>query len=995
MTGGRPQAPKRAARPVAKTELVAALPLWRRLREAPRLSDPRRARARVEELLALEAAAELRALAIESRVRKLLEALADHSPFLWRLAARDPERLALCLSSDPQERLAACLAAMNAACDETEDEAVVMRALRRAKQETALLIALADLGGVADVVETTRSLSRAADAFIRAAVRFLLREAHRAGKLTLASLREPEDGCGLAILALGKLGAFELNYSSDVDLAVFYDPDSATLAAGVDASAVFVRLTKRLVKLLQERTVDSYVLRVDLRLRPDPGSTAVAVSLPAAYSYYEMLGQNWERAAYIKARASAGDIALGETFLSALTPFIWRKYFDYAALADIHAMKRQIHAVRGHAEVTVPGHDVKLGRGGIREIEFFVQTQQLIFGGKRPNLRGSRTLDMLAELGADGWVTGEAVNDLSAAYVVLREVEHRLQMINDEQTQRLPDDPAELRRFARFCGFAREPDFEADLMRHMGLVSLHYARLFEDAPALDAEAGSLVFAGAEADPETLETLSRLGFKEPAVALETIRGWHFGRRPAVRTARAREVLTELVPALVQAFASSGDPDTALAGFDSALARMPAAVELFSLLKSNPRLCELFADILGGAPRLARMAINNPHILDATIDPHVLDTPIDDSVYDQRAARLVEKTDYLEEFLDALRDFAREEMFPIGLKLLSGAIQPTDAARDYSALAASIVKAALAFIERLFEAEHGRLAGGRCIVLALGKLGSFEMTAASDLDLILIYDFDRERPESDGERPLHAVQYYTRIAQRLVSALTVATKRGSLYQVDMRLRPSGGQGPLATQFRGFVDYQNNAAETWEHMALTRARPIAGDCGLSEDASAAIRAVLMRERPKTLARDVVQMRKLIASAKGDKDPWDLKLAAGGLIDIEFLAQYLLLRHAHAHPSLISVSTAAVVETTAELGLIEKEDARTLLDAHRLMTNVTQMLRLALDPGDDPRKASEAVKRRLANAAERPSVSALEADLDDARSKVRAIFRKVLAAH
>ena len=971
-----------------------ATPLYLRLKEAPRLADPRKARARVNELLGSEAAAELRPLAAEPRVKPLLEALADHSPFLWRLASSNPERLARCLSSDPQARLAACLAAMGEACAAAAgDEGAVMRALRLARQETALLIALADLGGVADVVAATQALSEAADAFIQAALRFALREAHRAGHLKLASISEPETGCGLTILALGKLGACELNYSSDVDLVIFYDPDAPALAGAADPASLVVRLTKRFVKLLQERTGDSFVLRVDLRLRPDPGSTAVAVALPAAYGYYEMLGQNWERAAYIKARPAAGDIALGRAFLETLTPFIWRKYFDYAALADIHAMKRQIHAVRGHAEVTVPGHDVKLGRGGIREIEFFVQTQQLIFGGKRPNLRGSRTLEMLAELGADGKVTAEAVNDLSAAYLVLREVEHRLQMIADEQTQRLPEDPDELRRFSRFCGFAREADFEAFLMRHMERVSHHYALLFESAPALDAELGSLVFTGAEADPETLETLSRLGFKDAPAAAETIRGWHFGRRPAVRTARAREVLTELVPGLVQAFASSGDPDTALAGFDAALARMPAAVELFSLLKSNPRICELFADILGGAPRLARMVINHPHILDATIDPRILESRIDESGFEARAHRLLERAWHLEEFLDSLRDFAREESFPIGLKLLSGAIRPAEAGRDYSALAASVVGTALAFVERDFAAAHGRVQGGSSIVLGLGKLGSREMTAASDLDLILIYDFDHEKPESDGARPLHAVQYYTRIAQRLVSALTVATRRGSLYQVDMRLRPSGNQGPLATQLGSFLDYQNGAAETWEHMALCRARCIAGDERLAARTDAAIRAVLTRKPPKGLARGVAAMRKLIASVKGDQNPWDLKLAAGGLIDIEFLAQYLLLRHACDHPSLIDVSTCAVIGAAAKLGLIEAGDAQTLFAAHRLMTDVTQMLRLTLDPGADPRAASEAVKRRLANAAELPSMSALEDALGEARHKARAIFKRILS--
>jgi glutamate-ammonia-ligase adenylyltransferase len=983
-----------------KRELIRAsgdadLPLYRRLNASPRLADARRAESRVADFLTSPETSALRELASDSGVKPLLAALADHSPFLWRLATADPARLALCFASPPRARLDACLAALDAACNQTMDEGVVMRALRLARQESALLVALADLGGVFDVVETTAALSRVADRLIRAAVRFLLREAHQAGRLKLADLENPEADSGVVVLGLGKLGAFELNYSSDVDLVVFFDPDSAAITGVMNPASLFVRLTQRLVKLLQERTGDGYVLRVDLRLRPDPGSTAVAVALPAATAYYEILGQNWERAAYIKARPVAGDRAIGAGFLETLTPFIWRKYFDYAAIADIHAMKRQIHAVRGHAEITVAGHDVKLGRGGIREIEFFVQTQQLIFGGKRPHLRGSRTLDMLAELGRDGWVTQEAVKDLGGAYLFLREIEHRLQMIADEQTQRLPQDPEALLRFSRFCGFARQKRFESELIAHMNRVSRHYARLFEHSPALDAATGSLVFTGVADDPETLETLARLGFKQASVAAETIRGWHFGRRPAVRTAHAREVLTELVPGLLQAFADSGDPDTALAGFDAALARMPAAVELFSLLKSNPRMCGLFADILGGAPRLARMVINHPHILDATIDPRILETSVDESAFRERAGRVLQKSTATEEFLDGLREFAKEELFPIGLKLLSGTIRPGEAGRAYSALASSIVEAALAFVERAFAAEHGQVPGGRCIVLALGKLGSREMTAASDLDLILIYDFDREHPESDGPRSLHAVQYYARIAQRLVSALTVATKRGLLYEVDLRLRPSGGKGPVATQLDSFIDYQNNAAEAWEHMALTRARPIAGDARLAEQTSQAIRAVLMRKRPETLSRAVYEMRGLIASVKGDKDPWDLKLAAGGLMDIEFLAQYLVLRYARSQPTLISVSTFAVIETAAKLGLFEAADAQALLDAHRLMTNVTQMLRLTLDPGDDPREASEAVQRRLANAAELPSLSALKSDLDEARTKVRAIFKRTLTTH
>lgn len=972
----------------------AAAPLRRLLCTAPVCADEAGAEARLDDFLRMPGAARLRPLADEAEVRRLLRALADHSPFLWRLVCADPDRAAACFSSPPQATLEACLARLAETCDPASDEAVVMRALRLAKQETALLIALADLGGVFDVGAATLALSRAADGFIGTALRFLLREAHRAGAMRLRDLADPEAGCGLAVLGLGKLGAFELNYSSDVDLVVLFDATCLALAETTDPARLFIGMTKRMVRLLQDRTKDGYVLRVDLRLRPDPGSTPVAISMPAAYSYYETLGQNWERAALIKARPVAGDKALGATFLTNLSPFIWRKYFDYAAIADIQAMKRQIQAYRGHDEIAVAGHDVKLGRGGIREIEFFVQTQQLIFGGKRPWLRGTATLAMLEELGKDEWVTPEAVTDLRAAYLFLRETEHRLQMIADEQTQRLPREEEPLSRFARFCGYSRDEDFSADLTRYLGQVSLHYARLFEHAPGLDSAAGSLVFTGGADDPETLETLERLGFKAPALASQIVRGWHFGHRPAIRTPREREVLTELVPGLLQAFARSGDPDAALAGFDSALVRMPAAVELFSILRSNPRLRELFGDILGGAPRLARVAIANPHRLDAVIDRNSLTAPLDEQAFLRRAAHLMSESLQTEDFLDAARDFGQDEHFSIGLRLYSGMIEPVEAATAYSALAATMVEACLAHVSRTFAREHGRVPGGCAVVLALGKLGSREMTAASDLDLILIYDFDLEHPESDGAHPLHAVQYYTRIAQRLVSALTVATRRGRLYEVDMRLRPSGRKGPTATQFGSFVEYQNKEAETWEHMALSRARTIAGDAALATRVTLAVSALLTKRPLENLRRDVLEMRRLVAKTKGEDDPWDLKLVAGGLLDIEFLAQYLLLRDAHARPELVHVSTAAVIETAGRLGLLDLEPARVLADAHRLYTNVTQILRLTLPEHADPRQAGEAVKRRLAKVADLPSAAALEAHLVDTRGKVRSLFDEILGA-
>ena len=925
--------------------------------------------------------------------RKLAAAIAEHSPYLKTLMLEDRARAQRLFETPPETSLGRVVDGLARA--EFADEAEAMTALRRAKRETALAVALADLGGRFDIAATTGALSDFADAAVGAALRFLLREAARAGRLRLEA-EAVERGCGFVVLALGKHGGRELNYSSDIDLVVFYDPAGAAIPESVAPGPLFVRLTQRLARLLEERTADGYVLRVDLRLRPDPGATPVAMALPSAASYYETLGQNWERAALIKARPVAGDLALGAAFLAELAPFIWRKYFDYAAIADIHAMKRQIHAVRGHEEVTVAGHDVKLGRGGIREIEFFVQTQQLIFGGRRLSLRGSRTIEMLRELFREGWVGADAVEDLTSAYDFLRGVEHRLQMIADEQTQRLPVEDTKLAGFARFCGYAGLSGFSRDLVRHLRAVEKHYARLFEDAPKLDDAQGNLVFTGVADDPDTLATLRRLGFQSPEQATETIRGWHFGRRPAVQSARAREVLTELIPGLIAAFAGAGDPDAALAAFDAALTRMPGAVELMSILRSNQPLRELFGDLMGGAPRLAEVVAARPHVLDAVIDPArlaALPDTLDDARQTARMqAFLAPAADY-EDALNRARDFAAEEKFLTGVRLLSGALDPDMGAAAYSALAAASVATLLRRVEAEFQREHGKVAGGRVAVLAMGKLGSREMTAASDLDLIFIYDFPSETTEADGARPLSPSLYYARLTQRVVGALTAPTKAGRLYEVDLRLRPSGRKGPLATSLAAFELYQRDEAETWEQMALTRARPLAGDASLFADIEAAVRRALMKPRePKKLAREFTAMRALIAREKGDGGDFDLKLAPGGLIDIEFIAQYLILAHAATTPALLCAGVRPALFAATEAGWLSAADGEALAEAHRLMTAVTQILRLTLPDDAAPDKAAAGVKRRIAAAAGAPDFDRLTASLKETRAKVRAMFGRLV---
>ncbi|MCC2098172.1 MAG: bifunctional [glutamine synthetase] adenylyltransferase/[glutamine synthetase]-adenylyl-L-tyrosine phosphorylase, partial [Hyphomicrobiales bacterium] len=627
------------------------------------------------------------------------------------------------------------------------------------------------------------------------------------------------------------------------------------------------------------------------------------------------------------------------------------------------------------------------------EIEFFVQTQQLIFGGRRPNLRGSQTLAMLKQLEADGWITAEAVEQLSAAYRFLRTLEHRLQMRIDEQTQRLPADATELENFARFSGFEDLQSFETRLIGEMENVERHYARLFEHAPALSSAIGNLVFTGSSDDPDTVETLRQLGFTEPERAIETVRGWFFGRRAAIQTARAREVLTELVPSLIEAFSGSGDPDAALAAFDEALSHMPASVELLSILKSNTPVRELFGDILGGAPHLAHVVTQRPHVLDAAIDPSLLGSIRDEDYYVERAARIEARQDVTENVLDAMRELALEESFLTGVRMFSGAIDAPAAGEQFSALAAALVRVALDHILYVFEQDHGTIAGGQCIILGLGKLGSREMTATSDLDLILLYDYDEDHPESDGRRSLHANQYYARVTQRLVSALTVPTRRGPLYEVDMRLRPSGRQGPVATGLTSFKEYQVSGAETWEHMALSRARVIAGSTDLANRARAVIEDVLKMPRDEAgLRKAIVDMRAMIADAKGDEDQWDLKVMSGGLVDIEFCAQFLTLNYASREPSICDVNTEAVLRNARKVGVIDPQVADTLLEAHAFYSSIMQTLRLAVEGAFDPDKTPSGVLRRLAAAANLPDFKTVERELQAYRRVVRHAFLLLL---
>lgn len=903
--------------------------------------------------------------------REIADAIAGASPYLRQLMLRDSAFAERALSAEPNLLFDEIIVEVERAAA-LQDKAAFMRALRQAKGKAALLIAVADIGGAWALEEVTEALTRFADTCLASAVYFLLRE--NGADLTKRS--------GYAVLAMGKHGAFELNYSSDIDLIVLYDAEENALAPGVEPAPFFVRLTKRLVTLLQDVTEDGYVFRVDLRLRPDPRATQVAISVEAAAIYYESMGQNWERAAMIKARPAAGDLALGAEFLDRLKPYIWRKHLDFAAIADVQSLKRQMHAVKGHGEIAVHGHNIKLGRGGIREIEFFVQTQQLIAGGRNPKLRGRSTLAMLDALAKAQWIAPETAQELKDAYRFLRTIEHRLQMINDEQTHVLPSDLVAFESVARFAGFASPAAFEQKLRVTFECVQHHYAALFEDAPELGTGGSSLVFTGGEDDPETIETLTRLGYRSSSEVSATIRGWHFGRYAATRSNRAKELLTELMPSLLNALARTGDADQAFLAFDRFLGGLPTGVQLFSLLKANPRLLDLLANVLGTAPRLAEQLSRRPKVLDAVLDPGFFGPLPTAKELRGNIASVIPRETPLEESVDRARVLGKEQAFRIGVRVLSETVSAVDAGQAFSDLAELLLARLHGAVTAEAERRHGAVAGGRSAVLALGKLGGREMTAASDLDLIVVYDADEP-----------ANQYFARLTQRLIAAITAPTGEGVLYEADMRLRPSGSKGPVAASLESFRSYHRESAWTWEKLALTRARPICGDQSLQTELLASIRDALCVKRDQEAARaDVLDMRKLMLKEQGTAGIWDIKRTRGGLVEIEFLAQTLQLIYANVHPGILDTNTLGALEKLVAAGCLAPTQGEMLRQAGTLYHRLTQVLRLCVEGTYAPASSPSGLNRIIASAAACPDIATAEALIQETQARVAEIFDEVI---
>ena len=914
-----------------------------------------------------------------------LDSVFEVAPYLRRLAARRPETLEACWASPPEVLLEQAIEAAREAGRTSTDISVLDSSLRQLKADMHLVVGLADLAGRWTVKDVTQSVARFADVCVHAALYAHVRFYAEKGRVfPVESANNPLPG--LFVLALGKMGADELNYSSDIDLVCFFDPDIVRLPDNQNTRKCLPRLIQAVVKTLQEVTADGYVFRTDLRLRPDPGASPVAMSSEAALNYYESMGQTWERAAWIKARPCGGDFEAAQAYLKFMQPFIWRRALDFAAVDDIRGLARQIQTVGSRANICPAGHDLKLGRGGIREIEFYAQIPQLVFGGRDPSVRMPATLDALKALKGRGVVSDAALKCLRADYETLRAWEHRIQMCQDEASQTLPKSSEERVAIAAMAGFAELEDFDQSVEALLRRVHGHFSDQFHDENALSSKAGSLVLTGVEPTPDTLKTLHRLGFEKPDQIWKTLNGWAAGRIKALRSSRARNLFAKIASQLVDVMSDTGEPDAAFIRFSAFIENLPYGVQPLSLMMNEPHLAADLISILTMAPRMAQALARRPDLLDVMLDRRFsipLDQDAPDDFHD-RLAQQIEHSQSYEEALNLARRNVREERFRVGSQVLNGAADARTAGAAYTAIADATIECMALAAERETCRRFGPMPG-QYVIMGMGKLGGGELSADSDVDLVIVFE-DCHETESGAQT------WFTRFAQRFISALSVPTEEGELYEVDMQLRPSGKAGPVAVQFSRFASYYFDEAWTWELMALTRSRIVAGNAGLGDKVSEAVDHALQKKRsPETLLKDARNMRARLEQEKPASSEWDIKARAGGLQDIEFIAQSLQIISAPTR-DVVRGSTASALSALVRADIMDVEDARFLTETAHLYLGLSQLIRSAHGAGFDPAQASAGFAKVLASLIGEEALGNLKQVLDARCQQVRQLYEHYL---
>ncbi len=888
---------------------------------------------------------------------ELIAGTAGTSPYLKGLIERERDWLPQALSGPDQAMVELMDVARALAPDQLKP------GLRVAKRRMALLTALADISGAWPLEKVTAALTDfgvlAADVAANAEIVALIRRK----KLPGMTEDDVETAAGMVILAMGKMGAHELNYSSDIDLIVLFDETRYDPGDFYDARHGMVRATRNFCATLSDKTAEGYVFRTDLRLRPDPAVTPVCMAMEAAERYYESLGRTWERAAYIKARACAGDISAGERFLETLRPFVWRRHLDFAAIQDAHDMRLRIRENKGTGgSLSIPGHDMKLGQGGIREIEFFTQTRQLIAGGRDPDLRVRGTVPSLAALAAKGWVPEEVAQKLTDHYRAHREVEHRIQMIHDAQTHKVPQSEDGIERVACLMGVS-STELTTDLTRRLTEVHDLTEGFFAPDP------------GATPTPEQEVTFDK----------SILARW--ASYPALRSQRGRRIFDRLKPELLSRLAKTAQPEEALVALDGFLAGLPAGVQLFSLFEANPQLIDLLIDIVGTSHALASHLSRNASVFDAVIGGSFFaDWPGQQDLQTELEQALAAESDY-ETQLDLARRWCKEWHFRVGVHHLRGLIDGAQAGRQYAELAQAVIVSILPHVTESFARKHGPAPGRGAAIQGMGSLGAGQINSQSDLDMIVIYD-PLEQEMSEGPRPLATRTYYARFTQALITALSAPMSQGRLYEVDMRLRPSGNQGPVATSWASFTNYQQNEAWVWEHLALTRAHVVAGDAGLTTDIEAFRADFLSRPREmKKVLHEVAEMRARLAAAKAPAGVWDAKNGPGRLMDIELMAQTGALMAGLADRDVLSGLDGAVAT-----GLLDVAQAQTLKDSYDLCWSVQCAARLLSGKVIEADKIGEGGAAFLCRATGFEQVEQLQSALQDTYAAAAEIIGSVI---
>ena len=912
------------------------------------------------------------AVELDRLVERRLDALAEVAPLDAALrAALQPLATASDFALDALRRQPALLHDRHAfprfpSLDPADPESA-MAALRRWRSGASAVLVARDVDAIDDVDATLSGSTWIAEQALAGALAQAEAElAPRFGAVRDAQGRLQR----LVVFALGKLGGGELNFSSDVDLVFAYasgGPSDGPRA--LEAEPYFVRLGQRLAQLLHAPTADGFCHRVDLRLRPFGDSGRLVLGFDAMEAYFQREGRDWERYAWLKARPVAGDVAAGERFIDVLRPFVYRRYLDFTALDALREMKAMIEAEVARKDMA---DDLKRGPGGIREVEFLVQAIQLIRGGREPALRQRGLLPALAALADAGHLPRATARRLADAYRFLRRVENRVQMLRDAQAYALPADPLDRLRVARGLGHADAADLDAALRLHREAVSTEFAAVLgagrRDAPAREGQSRAAVDdvrAAALVDywqslPEEgrADALVAAGFADPASAHEALRRLSDSALRSGLSARSRRWFDAIVPTLVARAAASAAPDASLRRGIALLTAIGRRSSYFALLAEQPAALQRLVDVCAGSALLAERLTEHPLLLDELLDVRAAG-PLPDAqaVADEIAAAAVGQDD-AEAALLALNERRHSVAFRIGLAWRAGRIDAVAATRLLAVVAEAVVAAALALAQREVARAHGRMPLGRFAVLGYGSIGAQELGFASDLDLVFVHDAPGDAV-SDGLRPLDAGRYFLRVAQKLVALLDTPTAAGKLYDVDVRLRPDGAKGLLVVSVGSFAAYQRERAWTWEHQALVRMRPLAGDPGLLAAIDALRVEVLARPRdPAVLAGEVAAMRERMRREldRSDAAAFDLKQGVGGLVDLEFALQEAVLRHADAHPALrLPRHSADLLDALAAVGIVAPAQARALAAAHARLVEASLGCTLDRRPRRVPRDAAQ----------------------------------------